>query len=155
MGAGFNIPIMRVADVILMLAEVKAGLDADTEAIGLVNQIRERAFGDDLHNISGLSGEALKEAILMERKFELFGEGHTSYDLVRSGKFSQKAMEVRNEMSTLAENLKTKGYHEFENGNILPAYIWTKQVAGAKLTVRMKMILYFSRDGVVYWILLS
>ena len=129
MGAGFNIPIMRVADVILMLAEVKAGLDADTEAIGLVNQIRERAFGDDLHNISGLSGEALKEAILMERKFELFGEGHTSYDLVRSGKFSQKAMEVRNEMSTLAENLKTKGYHEFENGNILPAYIWTKQVA--------------------------
>ena len=117
-----------------MLAEVKAGLDADTEAIGLVNQIRERAFGDDLHNISGLSGEALKEAILMERKFELFGEGHTSYDLVRSGKFSQKAMEVRNEMSTLAENLKTKGYHEFENGNILPAYIWTKQVAGAKLT---------------------
>lgn len=134
MGAGFNIPIMRVADVILMLAEVKAGLDADTEAIALVNQIRERAFGDDLHNISGLSGEALKEAILMERKFELFGEGHTSYDLVRSGKFSQKAMEVRNEMSTLAENLKTKGYHEFENGNILPAYIWTKQVAGAKLT---------------------
>ena len=70
----------------------------------------------------------------MERKFELFGEGHTGYDLVRSGKFSQKAMEVRNEMSTLAENLKTKGYHEFENGNILPAYIWTKQVAGAKLT---------------------
>lgn len=134
MGAGFNIPIMRVADVILMLAEVKAGLDADTEAIGLVNQIRERAFGDDLHNISGLSGEALKEAILMERKFELFGEGHTSYDLVRSGKFSQKAMEVRNEMATLAENLKTKGYHEFENGNVLPAYIWTKQVAGAKLT---------------------
>ncbi|MFR5758284.1 MAG: RagB/SusD family nutrient uptake outer membrane protein [Bacteroides cellulosilyticus] len=56
MGAGFpNIPNMRVADVILMLAEVKAGLDADTEAIGLVNQIRERAFGDDLHNISGLS----------------------------------------------------------------------------------------------------
>lgn len=90
MGAGFNIPIMRVADVILMLAEVKAGLGADTEAVSLVNQIRERAFGNSSHNISGLSGEALEEAILMERKFELFGEGHTSYDLVRSGKFSQR-----------------------------------------------------------------
>lgn len=133
-GAGFDMPIMRVADVILMLAEVKAELGADIEAMNLVNQIRERAFGDSQHNISGLSGEALKEAVLLERKFELFGEGQTRFDLVRSGKFSEQAMAVRNEMKTLANNLKTKGYHRFDNGNILPAYIWTKQVEGATLT---------------------
>lgn len=69
--AGFSAPIMRVADAILMLAEVKAELGADAEAINLVNQIRERAFGNTDHNIAGLSGDALKDAVLMERKLEL------------------------------------------------------------------------------------
>lgn len=36
--AGFSAPIMRVADAILMLAEVKAELGANAEAINLVNQ---------------------------------------------------------------------------------------------------------------------
>lgn len=132
--AGFSAPIMRVADAILMLAEVKAELGANAEAINLVNQIRERAFGNTDHNIAGLSGDALKDAVLMERKLELFGEGHTRYDMVRSAKFSEEALEVRNEMEALAIDLKTKGYYEFGNGNVLPAYIWTKQVEGATLT---------------------
>ena len=37
-------------------------------------------------------------------------------------------------MEALAIDLKTKGYYEFGNGNVLPAYIWTKQVEGATLT---------------------
>ena len=134
MGAGFNMPIMRVADAILLLAEAKAELGQDAEAMNLTNQIRERAFGDSNHNISGLSGNALKDVIFMERKYELFGEGQNRFDLVRSGKFSEQAIALRNEMSVIADNLKNKGYHEFANGNVLPAYIWTKQVAGAKLT---------------------
>lgn len=76
----------------------------------------------------------MKDAVLMERKLELFGEGHTRYDMVRSAKFSEEALEVRNEMEALAIDLKTKGYYEFGNGNVLPAYIWTKQVEGATLT---------------------
>lgn len=133
-GAGFNMPIMRVADVILMLAEVNAELGVDSEAISLLNQIRERAFGNTQHNISGLSGDALKEVILMERKLELFGEGQTRFDLVRNGNFSKKAIAIRSEMKAVADNLKKQGYHEFANGNVLPAYIWTKQVQGAVLT---------------------
>lgn len=133
-GAGFNMPIVRVADVILMLAEVKAELGVDAEAISLVNQIRERAFGNTSHNLSNLSGNALKDAILMERKLELFGEGQTRFDMVRSGKFSKEAIAVRNEMKAVGNNLKSQGYHKFANGNVLPAYIWTKQVQGATLT---------------------
>ena len=53
-----------------MQAEVKAELGAEGEAIQLLNQIRQRAFGNSEHAISA-SGEALKEAILQERKLEL------------------------------------------------------------------------------------
>lgn len=133
-GAGFNMPIIRVADVILMLAEVKAELGSDTEAMDLINRIRERAFGGSNRNFTDLSGEALKDSILRERKLELFGEGQTRFDMVRSGKFSKEAIAVRNEMKTVADNIKKQGYHKFANGNVLPAYIWTKQVEGATLT---------------------
>lgn len=132
--AGFNVPIMRVTDIMLLQAEVKAELGADIDAMNLVNQIRERAFGDTQHNLSGLSGDALKEAILMERKYELFGEGYARYDLLRSGKFAEKAIAVQEEMKVMATDIKIKGYHRFANGNEMPAYIWIKQMEGAKLT---------------------
>ena len=125
---------------------IRFGKPAETKAGHLKSEFRplfnekaycekvEQAFGNTDHNIAGLSGDALKDAVLMERKLELFGEGHTRYDMVRSAKFSEEALEVRNEMEALAIDLKTKGYYEFGNGNVLPAYIWTKQVEGATLT---------------------
>lgn len=126
--SGINYPILRMSDVILMLAEVKAELGDDAEALALVNQVRTRAFGNSNHNLSGLSSDALKEAIDNERKLELFGEGQRRWDLVRSGKFSEKAMQVRNEMKTLVSNLRSKGYHTFANGNTMSNYIYTKKV---------------------------
>lgn len=130
---GYNIPILRVADVMLLLAEVKAELNEDG-ALSLVNTIRQRAFGDDKHNLSGLSNDQLKEAIFLERKRELFGEGSLRFDMIRTGKFSEKALAVRAEMKRLADEIKAKGFCSFSNGNVMPAYIWTKQVEGARLT---------------------
>jgi hypothetical protein len=132
--AGFSVPMMRVADVVLMLAEVKAELGKEGEAIALVNQIRERAFNDVNHNLSGLSGEVLLDAIFMERKLEMFGEGTLRYDMVRSGKFSQQALAARNDIQALVNAVNSQGYYEFANGNQFPAYIWSKKVPGAKLT---------------------
>lgn len=80
--SGINYPVLRMADVILMLAEVKAELGESGEAIALVNQIRERAFGNSSYNISGLSGDALSEAILQEKKLEFVGEGIRRWDLI-------------------------------------------------------------------------
>ena len=124
--SGMNWPMLRMADVILMLAEAKAEL-GENDAVDLVNQIRERAFGDATHNISA-SGEELKDAILEERKLELLGEGTRRWDLLRSGKFSEKAMAVREEMTTMINDLKAQGYHQFANGNVISSYIWTKMV---------------------------
>lgn len=126
--SGINWPVMRLAEVILMQAEVKAYMGHESDALNLVNQIRARAFGDESHNLSGLSGDELKNAIMEEKKFEFAGEGVRRWDMIRSGKFLELATAVRKEMADLIAGIEEKGYYEFENGNQFPAYIYTKYV---------------------------
>ena len=124
--SGINWPILRMADVILLLAEAKAEI-GDVDAVTLLNQIRQRAFGNTLHNLT-LSGQALKDAILEERKLELLGEGQRRWDMIRSGTYSEKAIAVQQDLLATVNDLKTLGYHHYANGNDFPAYIWTKKV---------------------------
>lgn len=124
--SGINYPVLRMADVILMLAEVKAELGESAEAVTLVNQIRERAFGNATHDIGSLSGDDLKNAIWEERKLELFGEGTRRWDMIRSGTFSERAVAVRNEMTAMINDLSAQGYHRFSNGNVISNYIWIR-----------------------------
>jgi hypothetical protein len=126
--SGINWPILRMADVILMLAEVKAEL-GEADAITLVNQIRERAFGNAKYDYGALSGQDLKDAVLQERKLELLGEGTRRWDMIRSGTYSERAIAIQQELITTINDLKTQGYHHFANGNDFPAYIWIKKVA--------------------------
>lgn len=126
--SGMDWPVLRLADVMLMLAEAKAELGENSDALNLVNQIRERAFGNSTHDISGLAGDALKDAIWEERKIELLGEGTRRWDMIRSGKFSERAIAIQQEMATMVNDLKTQGYHVFSNGNVISNYIWTKMV---------------------------
>jgi tetratricopeptide (TPR) repeat protein len=81
-----NYRAIRYADVLLMAAEAysRAG-NNDAKAREYLNQVRRRAFGDTNHDIS-VSGAALTDFILAERRVELFGEGHRFFDLVRTGK---------------------------------------------------------------------
>jgi starch-binding outer membrane protein, SusD/RagB family len=125
--SGMNWPMLRMADVVLMLAEAKAEL-GEADAIALVNQIRQRAFGNSANNLGALSGQALKDAVMQERKLELLGEGTRRWDMIRSGNFSERAIAVQQEMTTMINNIRTQGYHRFANGNEIPAYIWTKMV---------------------------
>lgn len=81
-----NYRAIRYADVLLMAAEAynRAG-NNDAKAREYLNQVRRRAFGDNNHDVS-VSGAALTDFILAERRVELFGEGHRFFDLVRTGK---------------------------------------------------------------------
>ncbi len=81
-----NYRAIRYADVLLMAAEAynRGGID-DTKAQTYLNQVRQRAFGDNNHNITA-TGAALTDFIWAERKVELVGEGHRFFDLVRTGK---------------------------------------------------------------------
>lgn len=80
-----NFPIARLSDMILCKAEILNELDRAGEALPFVNRIRERAFGNDNHNISETNKEALRSLICDERAFELNGEAMRRPDLIRMG----------------------------------------------------------------------
>ncbi len=82
-----NYRSIRYADVLLMAAEANSKIGADVNARLYLNQVRQRAFGDNNHNITA-SGAALTDFILAERRVELLGEGHRFFDLVRTNKTS-------------------------------------------------------------------
>jgi len=78
-----NYRAIRYADVLLMAAEAhNRGAGNDAVARGYLNQVRTRA---GLLPINP-SGAALTEAIYLERRLELVGEGHHFFDLVRTGR---------------------------------------------------------------------
>ena len=84
-----DFPVFRLADVYLMYAEavLRGGSGGDiTTAVGYINQIRERAYGNSSGNIN--SGDLTLDFILDERGRELFWESHRRTDLIRFGKFA-------------------------------------------------------------------
>jgi hypothetical protein len=137
--SGINWTQMRMADVILMLAEVQAELGNEGGAKGELAKVRGRAFSSAdqalkvTAYIAGLSGDALKEAILQERKLELAGEGLRRYDLIRTGKFPAKIKAVRDQQIAMVNGLETNGYYTFPNGNTISNYIYVKAVNVASL----------------------
>jgi hypothetical protein len=89
---GNDIPEIRFADILLSRAEALNELNGPTtEAISLINQVRNRAglAGLKLENIS--SKEALRDLILKERGHEFYNEGHRRMDLIRTGQFVSNA----------------------------------------------------------------
>jgi starch-binding outer membrane protein, SusD/RagB family len=81
-----NYRAIRYADVLLMAAEaLNRGGISDARAQQYISLVRQRAFGDNNHAVT-LTGAALTDAILQERRVELMGEGHRFFDLVRTNK---------------------------------------------------------------------
>ncbi|MBA3647108.1 MAG: RagB/SusD family nutrient uptake outer membrane protein [Chitinophagales bacterium] len=81
-----NFPLFRLADIYLMYAESVArggGGDMAT-AINLVNQLRERAYGDATHDVASID----PLFILDERARELYWEATRRTDLIRFGRFT-------------------------------------------------------------------
>jgi hypothetical protein len=78
-----NWPVLRYADVLLMLAEAinEEEKGPSTEAYGYLNTIRDRA---DLDELSGLDEVSFREAVLKERRIELAFENHRWFDLKRT-----------------------------------------------------------------------
>lgn len=78
-----NYRSIRFSDVLLLAAEAnnRGNLD-DGKALSYLNRVRARANMAPLN----VSGAALTDAIVEERRLELAGEGHRFFDLVRWGK---------------------------------------------------------------------
>ncbi len=77
-----NWPVLRYADVLLMLAEAINEQSGPTgEAVGYLNQVRTRA---GLPARMGLSKDAFRTAVMQERRVELAFENHRWFDLKRT-----------------------------------------------------------------------
>lgn len=84
-----NHPVLRYAEVFLNRAEANAELGNNAAALADMNVVRVRA---GLTPLAGLSGEALMNAIQLERRLELAFEGHRPFDLARRGQGFTKGL---------------------------------------------------------------
>lgn len=92
--SAFNVPVLRYANILLLYAECLNHRGATAEAIGYINQVRNRV------NVPALSTTMSKEQVLkhlqdVERPCELALEGDRWYDLIRWG-ITGKALKEHN-----------------------------------------------------------
>ncbi|WP_214071821.1 RagB/SusD family nutrient uptake outer membrane protein [Mucilaginibacter sp. dw_454] len=101
-----NIIIFRLADIMLLRAEALNKLGRDGDALPLLNAIRTRANTAAYQG----TGTALGTAILEERLRELFYEGQSYYDLVRT-----------KQLTNYNQNFPTT---QFLNGSPKGGWLW-------------------------------
>ncbi|WP_425509953.1 RagB/SusD family nutrient uptake outer membrane protein [Winogradskyella flava] len=87
-----DFPMFRLADAYLMYAEsvVRGGGGSMSTAVGYINQLRERAYGDTSGNIS--ESDLSLDFIIDERSRELYWEAHRRTDLIRFDQFSDNGV---------------------------------------------------------------
>jgi hypothetical protein len=86
-----NMPVIRYAEVLLIYAEALNELNQTTTAQPYLNMVRHRA---GLSDLSGLSQDQFRNAVMQERRVEFFGEGHRFFDLRRWGKLEQYVHDI-------------------------------------------------------------
>ena len=102
-----DFPLMRYADVILMLAEALNENEyvPDGEAFDLLNQIRSRA-GISKYSVIELGDqESFREAVIQERRLEFALENDRWFDLIRTGIAEEAILSAQPEVTSF-ENYK-------------------------------------------------
>ncbi|AWO00632.1 RagB/SusD family nutrient uptake outer membrane protein [Chitinophaga alhagiae] len=86
-----NFPIIRYADVLLMLAEAENEVNGPAAALEYINMVRRRGYGKPVNvpdaeaDLAGLDQLGFRQAIQDERSRELCFEGLRKMDLIRWG----------------------------------------------------------------------
>lgn len=80
-----DIPLMRIEEMHLILAEAQAMMgDAAAGAATLQNFVA--TYRDPAYVCAATNAEEMREAVWMQRRIELWGEGHSYFDLMRMKK---------------------------------------------------------------------
>ena len=103
---GYNWPVIRFADVLLMYAEADNELNGPTAAgIAALREVRNRGFGGNTARAAlGLntsSKTAMFNAIVDERLLEFGSEGVRKYDLLRWNLLDQKIAQTKANLNLL------------------------------------------------------
>lgn len=106
-----NWPVYRYADALLLLAEALNEQGKSGLALGPLNTVRGRAFGDALHNVTTTDQGLLRDIIDHERRVELAFENHRWHDLVRTGKAIQVMTAHGAQMKQLFNYLSPASYN--------------------------------------------
>jgi hypothetical protein len=133
--SGINGPYMRMSEIYLGYAEACAALGDEGEAKKYLTIIRERAFPKGKANVDAFIAKegSLLEAIIDERGFEFAGEGDRRTVLIRTGLIAKKIKAIKELTTKMMNGLAADGYYEFDNGNVISAKIYTKNVDGKAL----------------------
>ena len=136
--SGINFVFMRQADIILMLAECYAVAGDNGKATTELRKIHDRAFpaavrDQKFNDLLASVGGDMFEAVIEERKLEFVGETLRRFDLIRTGKLPEVAVNFRKQLIEQTQELKSKGYTTYANGNEYPAFIWTKTINAKEL----------------------
>jgi hypothetical protein len=112
-GGGIDFTVLRYADALLSLAEAIDGATGpNAEAYGYVNQVRTRAGVPSL--TAGLSQQAFKDSLYVERRFELALEMHGVFDMRRDWNFAKARVEAgMKQISTLNKSPYTSSVEKF------------------------------------------
>jgi len=87
-----NFILIRYADILLSLAEaINENSGPNGEAYGLVDQVRARANVPPL--VAGLSKQAFKDSLFLQRRYELAMEGHGHFDSQRNWAWAKQRIE--------------------------------------------------------------
>ncbi len=97
-----NAPLLRYADVLLMLAESENEVNGPTNiALDALKQVRDRAGASDVTALA-TTKEALRELIRKERFLELAYEGHRKFDLIRWDIFTSTMNQLGSDIQATA-----------------------------------------------------
>lgn len=134
---GINWPMMRYADVILMLAEAENEINGPTAlAQDALARVRKRAFNEEDWNEKvdqyvgevSTSKQAFFEAIVDERAWEFGGEMIRKYELIRWGIYADKVENTVEELKRLADAA-------YNGTTDLPIYMYWKRDETGRFTI--------------------
>lgn len=80
-----DIPLMRIEEMYLISAEAQGMMGKVAEGAAVLENF-VRNFRDASYSCPATNSEELREAVWMQRRIELWGEGHSYYDLMRLNK---------------------------------------------------------------------
>ncbi|MDR0687965.1 MAG: RagB/SusD family nutrient uptake outer membrane protein [Prevotellaceae bacterium] len=130
---GINWPVMRLADVYLLLAEAEYMLNGVTgTAREALEAVRQRAFDPADHSekvsqyVASLNESSFFDAIVNERAWELAGEAVRKYDLVRWNLLPTKLREFKEENYSFVQTGMLPAKYPNSKYNPIPSTLYYK-----------------------------